>query len=93
MGNGRYFCSFQKYANPEVHLVNVYDKEKGIVLYACEHFPRFLLERINGRIILEPSTTMEEAFGSGGPEMATVAIEISKERRREVEHERKKLSL
>jgi hypothetical protein len=44
-------------------------------------------------IILEPSTTMQEAFGSGGKEMAKVAIEISKERRREAERERKKLSV
>lgn len=50
-----------------------------------------LIKEENGRIILEPSTTMQEAFGSGGKEMAKVAIEISKERRREVERERKKL--
>jgi AbrB family looped-hinge helix DNA binding protein len=50
-----------------------------------------MIEEENGRIVLEPSASMEEAFGSGGKEMRHVAIEISRDRRAEVESERKKL--
>jgi AbrB family looped-hinge helix DNA binding protein len=46
-----------------------------------------------GKVVIEPSMSFEEAFGSGGKEMRQVAIEISKDRRKEVESERKKLSL
>ena len=52
-----------------------------------------MIKEENGRIILEPSMSMEEAFGTGGKEMRQVTIDISKERRREVESERKKLSV
>ena len=51
-----------------------------------------MIKEENGRIILEPSMSMEEAFGTGGKEMRQVAKEISRDRRKEVESERKKLS-
>lgn len=41
-----------------------------------------------GLIVLEPSKTMEESFGTGGQAMIDVAREISRTRRREVESER-----
>ncbi len=41
-----------------------------------------------GRILLEPSLSMEESFGAGGDEMLEVALEISRDRRKEVESER-----
>jgi AbrB family looped-hinge helix DNA binding protein len=41
-----------------------------------------------GRILVEPSRSMEESFGAGGDAMLDTAIEISKDRRREVESER-----
>jgi AbrB family looped-hinge helix DNA binding protein len=41
-----------------------------------------------GRILLEPSRSMEESFGAGGDEMLEVALEISRDRRKEVESER-----
>ncbi len=41
-----------------------------------------------GRILIEPSKSMEESFGLGGEDMLDVAREISKDRRREVESER-----
>jgi AbrB family looped-hinge helix DNA binding protein len=47
----------------------------------------------NGKIVLEPSMSMEEAFGTGGKIMRQVAREISRDRRKEVESERKKLSV
>jgi AbrB family looped-hinge helix DNA binding protein len=48
----------------------------------------------DGKIILEPAATMEEAFGTGGKEMHRVAVDISRDRRREVEEsKRKKLSV
>jgi AbrB family looped-hinge helix DNA binding protein len=52
-----------------------------------------MIREENGKIILEPSVPMEEAFGSGGKEMREVALEISVDRRKEVESERQKLSL
>lgn len=42
----------------------------------------------NGRVVMEPSQSMEDSFGSGGKGMIEVAREISKDRRREVESER-----
>ena len=54
--------------------------------------PALSIKEENGRIILESSMSMEEAFGTGGKEMRQVAKEISKDRRKEVESERKKLS-
>ena len=50
-----------------------------------------MIKEENGRIILEPSLSMREAFGTGGKVMRQVAMEISRDRRREVESERKKL--
>lgn len=51
-----------------------------------------LIREEKGRVILEPSMSMEEAFGSGGKIMRQVAIEISRDRRKEVRSERKMLS-
>ncbi|MGA2663961.1 MAG: AbrB/MazE/SpoVT family DNA-binding domain-containing protein [Nitrososphaerales archaeon] len=36
-----------------------------------------------GRVLLEPSRSMEESFGEGGDDMVDVAREISRDRRRE----------
>ena len=52
-----------------------------------------MMKEEGGKIILEPSVSMEEAFGSGGKEMHRVAVEISSDRRKETESERKKLPL
>ena len=52
-----------------------------------------LIKEERGRIVLEPAMSMTEAFGIGGNEMRQVAIDISRERRKEVESERKKLSV
>lgn len=46
----------------------------------------------DGKIILEPALSFKDAFGTGGKEAAKIALEISRDRRREVESERKKLS-
>jgi len=55
--------------------------------------PKTLLVREeNGKVILEPALSFSEAFGTGGREAAKIAAEISKDRRKEVESERKKLS-
>jgi AbrB family looped-hinge helix DNA binding protein len=42
----------------------------------------------SGKILVEPTRTMDESFGVGGDEMLSVAREISRDRRREVESER-----
>lgn len=57
--------------------------------------PRTMLIREeNGIVLLEPALSFKEAFGSGGKSAEKIAIEISKDRRREViESKRKKLSL
>ena len=47
-----------------------------------------LIREDGGKIVMEPWVSMEEAFGSGGKEMIDAAIEISRDRRREVESER-----
>lgn len=52
-----------------------------------------LIREEKGKIIMEPALSFMEAFGTGGNEMHQVALEISKDRRREVESERKKLSV
>lgn len=52
-----------------------------------------LIREEKGRVIIVPALSFKEAFGTGGKEMRQVAIEISKDRRREVESERKKLSV
>jgi AbrB family looped-hinge helix DNA binding protein len=45
----------------------------------------------DGKVILEPVLSFKEAFGTGGKAAAEIAKEISEDRRREVESERKKL--
>ena len=47
-----------------------------------------LIKEEGGKIVIEPWVSMEEAFGSGGKEMIDAAIEISRDRSREVEPER-----
>jgi len=47
-----------------------------------------IIRQEDGKIVLEPSSSMEEAFGTGGKEMVDAAIEITQERRKEVESER-----
>ena len=47
-----------------------------------------LIREDGGKIVMEPWVSMEEAFGSSGKEMIDAAIEISRDRRREVESER-----
>ncbi|MDV3293308.1 MAG: AbrB/MazE/SpoVT family DNA-binding domain-containing protein [Nitrososphaerales archaeon] len=44
-----------------------------------------LISEKDGKIMLEPSRSMEEAFGTGGTKMLEAAREISGDRRREVE--------
>ncbi len=46
-----------------------------------------VIRESEGRVILEPAVTFDEAFGSG-KDAADIAAEISRERRREVESER-----
>lgn len=52
-----------------------------------------LIKEERGKIVLEPAKTFEESFGEGGERAREAAIEISLDRRKEVESERKKLSL
>ncbi|MDG6997256.1 MAG: AbrB/MazE/SpoVT family DNA-binding domain-containing protein [Nitrososphaerota archaeon] len=52
-----------------------------------------MIKEEDERIVLEPSMSMEEAFGTGGKEMRQVAIEISEDRRNEVKSGRNKLSV
>lgn len=47
-----------------------------------------VVDEEGGRIIIEPSRSMQESFGAGGEQMLEVAREISKDRRKEVESER-----
>jgi AbrB family looped-hinge helix DNA binding protein len=47
-----------------------------------------VIKEVDGKIMIEPSQSMEESFGADGDAMLDVAREISKERRREVESER-----
>jgi len=47
-----------------------------------------IIREEGGRILVEPSRSMEESFGAGGEALLDVAREISKDRRREVESER-----
>ena len=47
-----------------------------------------IIRQEDGKIVLEPSSSMEEAFGTGGKGMVDAAIEITQERRKEVESER-----
>ena len=51
-----------------------------------------LVREENGKINLEPAVSFRDAFGTGGREAAKLAVEISRDRRKEVESERKKLS-
>jgi AbrB family looped-hinge helix DNA binding protein len=51
-----------------------------------------LIREENDRIILEPAKSMKESFGEDGEKARQTAIEISLDRRKEVEsEERKKL--
>ncbi len=52
-----------------------------------------IIREEKGKIILEPAKSLEESFGDGGEKARQAAIELSIERRKEVESERKKLSL
>lgn len=52
-----------------------------------------IIKEERGKIILEPAKSFEESFGDGGEAARQAAMEISTERRKEVESERKKLSL
>ena len=52
-----------------------------------------LIKEEGGKIILEPAKSFEESVGDGGDMARLAAIEISLDRRKEVESERKKLSL
>ena len=54
---------------------------------------RVLIKEERGKIILEPAKSFEESFGDGGDKARQAAIEISIDRRKEVESERKKLSV
>lgn len=47
-----------------------------------------IIRQEDGKIVLEPSSSMEEAFGTGGKEMVDAAMEIIQDRRKEVESER-----
>lgn len=44
-----------------------------------------LIHEENGKIILEPAVSFKDAFGTGGREAAEIAVEISRDRRKEVE--------
>lgn len=52
-----------------------------------------LIKEERGKIILEPAKSFEESFGDGGDMARRAAIEISLDRRKEVESERKELSV
>jgi AbrB family looped-hinge helix DNA binding protein len=54
---------------------------------------RVLIREEKGKIILEPAKSFEESFGDGGDLARQAAIEISLDRRKEIESERKKLSV
>lgn len=54
---------------------------------------RVLIREDNGKIILEPAKSFEESFGDVGETARKAAIEISIERRKEVESKRKKLTI
>lgn len=88
----------------DLHLIHFMQKlarvsSKGQIVIPAKLRRRLKISRTvmikeeNGKIIIEPSVPMEEAFGTGGKDMRRVAVEISMDRRREVESGRKKLSL
>jgi AbrB family looped-hinge helix DNA binding protein len=52
-----------------------------------------LIKEEKGKIILERAKSFEESFGDGGEAARQAAIEISLDRRKEVESQRKKLSV
>jgi len=45
---------------------------------------KILFKEEDGKVVIEPVTVMEDAFGAGGAVMYEVAREISEERRNEV---------
>ncbi len=52
-----------------------------------------LIREDRGKIVLEPIKSLEESFGEGGERARQAAIEISMDRKKEIEFERKKLPL
>jgi len=66
---------------------------KGQIVIPAEMRKKLKISRLvlireqRGKIVLEPWASMEEAFGSGGREMVHAAVEVSRERRKEVESE------
>jgi AbrB family looped-hinge helix DNA binding protein len=66
---------------------------KGQVVIPAQMRKRLKIGRVvkirdeGGRILVEPSTSLEESFGAGGDEMLEVAKEISRDRRREARSE------
>ncbi len=44
---------------------------------------KILFKEEDGKVVIEPATAMEDAFGAGGAAMYEVAREISEERRNE----------
>ena len=48
---------------------------------------KVLFKEEKGKVLIEPLSSMEEAFGAGGKIMYAVAEDISKERRKEAELE------
>jgi AbrB family looped-hinge helix DNA binding protein len=67
---------------------------KGQVVIPAEYRRRLRITRLvviseeGGRLIVKPTTSLEEAFGVDGEGMKDVAREISRDRRAEVESER-----
>lgn len=52
---------------------------------------KIIFKEEQGKVSIEPIIGMEDAFGAGGEVMYEVAVEISEDRRREVEHEKAKV--
>lgn len=50
-----------------------------------------IIDEEDGKIVMRPSMSFKEAFGSGGKELIEAARDLHKDRRREVESQRKKL--
>lgn len=50
-----------------------------------------IVDEEKGKVVMKPALSFEEAFGSGGDGLTKAARDLHKDRRREVESERKKL--
>ena len=91
-GKGKNICMRLTFSNGMNKLGRV--SSKGQVVIPAELREKLKITRTvlireeGGKIIMEPWVSMEEAFGSGGKEMIDAAMEISRDRRREVESER-----